>query len=85
LYGTVTLANAAGGGPSGVTGVPSDGSQSVPDFQLTKITQAEQKAKMDAEQAKLMAELKARMQKVEAEQAQMRKAMENGVAPRKER
>lgn len=66
LYGTVTLASAAGGATSDISATATDGSKLLPETELTTITVADHKARLEVERAKQMAELEARIKKLEA-------------------
>jgi hypothetical protein len=64
LYGTVTLAEAQNVG-SNLSQLSSDGSQPVPPTEITTITVEEHNARLQAEVAKVKAELEARLQNLE--------------------
>jgi outer membrane protein OmpA-like peptidoglycan-associated protein len=63
LYGTVTLSNVTSS--ANLTNTSTDGSQPAPPAEITTITVQEHNARLEAEVAKVKAELEARLQKIE--------------------
>lgn len=77
LYGTATLATSVGGTVSELSQVATDGSLRLPKTELATITVQDHNARLEAELAKMRAEMEARIQKLESQVNQSQQVGEN--------